>query len=1566
MSGTSVTIDGKTIKLEQKEKDLVITLSDILNLNELQCVSLWEAYRQANKDSLSRYSKEQSYSDNVQLKMNIVFFYFEDRISLLECIGSLQRISFDQDHPYTSIAQDTITKLRQENNAISFVGRLFTQYSKLIRSNVPNRNNAFSGWSLIWAKQTLKEQKALLEIIFLFSLMESSSPKFILTVIQEFEADCFGYLQAFGYLLDDEGISLRANVTHICTLLAVNLVVPSTLCIDQVKLDALVTGQDLINSPDYIAKLNQVVAHLGDRQEHSVFLLAWSFFLTCVDVAVNNGNTPLPSNYNEIVQLLQGKQHVDSSALINRPSVNGTEFDSSLNRSISIKQGANLDRIILGRSLKLNVFDNASHILESEICSEEDVNSAAYRSVMRNLLNAFLSVTRPRFIPIESYTSLINTFCLLYKNQSDLCESFWTEDFDAQNASSLIATARSRFPVFFLDFIEILSALTGANLEEDDGSSSAKQVFEYLCNIPNITVVLAPSVDITAEDENGEVVIYAHDPIVVTQQLESITSIVIPKGCRGLLLNTTENERVVQYALPYSGWHMLTAVLASFVSDFKASNIDIQDQDKHLQGKNPESIGCILNLVHNVLSSNPKLAPTLVRHIDSVAGNTSGKPVLISVLCSILNASSTMHPCPISILTMALKCLTLLIPYYSNDVWGYLKFAPILPTANPSIHLATLSNKSNPASQIQEIVSKVECTLGRYQLLLAFLNMVQALVHDIQRNWWVNESATLPNRQNQVEVLCICLHYLMSEVFPSYTQWRYKKLSDRFLIGIKIMSIFIDITTSFKEPCTSNKLSLNSIREGIFSNFLYEGGIYHIAPLVDTISEGAKTANALYKLNHPKEAQRIEKLTEMTFIFVEILLEHRLQQINLGTALTESTLERLLLERSGNSNSSDFLLRVARHIHYRHNITLPTHATKVLTLLCRTTSSWTNVPNFVQYLGSTDQVHAIIRTYLQIAKDYFQNETLLTSIWRLMTALMETQPSLAILFLDCGDFIMPSPKSAVRLLSGQTQPAPCTSPALPISESAIRAATDVLGHWEVLSIEKPSVLSNILRFLATFWKTAFDHYALVERARIDNALWDILGKVLLNPNNDNNTSATDIQIADLLDNDSAASGHDPNVRRLCCLNLSKAFVMRIMAYELHLSAGRNPTTSTNERIPAGLKHLLNKLGESSKLTSLRGTFVKNEFDPSTVRAAETSAAHLLQMIGIQTTSALLFKMPHVGDGDDDETAGEARQYGDNYLYDFSVANEKVKSLYKCIISKCDFITEENLIVTPEVQAVLDLKESCNAFLQNVLLVNYNSSIVDSQIILLGSFKTFMETASRRVADLIWANKSAGAGADALYNFLNGLIDDARQKTRDDGVTLTSYSILIQTIRNLTEDWIHMNSAVVTGIDTTAKQKYASKTYQLLSALCGLLDRENYALFNSICDHTAIRFHRPLLESIMLCLRTLSGNVEYISSKGTQLETCLSGLLAVVCSSFHVLVIKANSYSVEGSPVSEEVKENCIKDVTVVISLLQELIHPKYKLSQDIWLNVFEKSHTIHSLLSLFNSGVALVVKEVDR
>ena len=75
---------------------------------------------------------------------------------------------------------------------------------------------------------------------------------------------------------------------------------------------------------------------------------------------------------------------------------------------------------------------------------------------------------------------------------------------------------------------------------------------------------------------------------------------------------------------------------------------------------------------------------------------------------------------------------------------------------------------------------------------------------------------------------------------------------------------------------------------------------------------------------------------------------------------------------------------------------------------------------------------------------------------------------------------------------------------------------------------------------------------------------------------------------------------------------------------------------------------------------------------------------------------------------------------------------------------------------------------------------------------------------------------------------------------------------------------------------------------------------------------------------------------------------------------------SNAINAEGAQVAASVQESCIKDVTVVVSLLIELISSKYKIPEAVWLNVFAKHQTFSNVLNLFKAGIALVVDEVDR
>lgn len=1574
-----MSIDGKTINLTQAEKDFVLKLSDFFQLNELLCVSLWVAFKADQQWKLSD-DKDYKLSEDESLLMRVMTFYYEDRLALLQCIASLLRIHLDPDHVYHSIAQDVVRRILKNE----FFGRILEQLKSLTRQQVPPQYYSPVTLATVWAKQNLREQKSLLEVLFLAHVYSPCPAKRALDLIQEFEATSFGQHQEFGYVLDVEGGKLRDQVTHLCIVLSVQALNLSGI---QDTLASRPTGERLQDSPDIIVKISQIALFLGDRPEHSVFLLGWSYFLSVMDDLLASVSSL--TAYNDVRKFIDGELEISESHLLtDRPSARGMNVISQP----SISYTEQVYRALAGRALKLNVFGYMNEILESQICREDDPNDSGYRFVLKGLLSAFLSTIQPYFLPVDSYIGLVDCVCTLFDNQPALCLEFWKKDFENEDLSTLLNTARGRFPVSFVDFTRLLASLSGSKSEDRLVEEPAACVFEYVKLLPSLTVMVKDTINLQLREEEDGTIVYANEPIRVIEDSGIVSGFVIPSGTIGLLVSKPDEKRVVQWRTEYSGWRLLVGVLARFVDRSKQSNTtDVEDLDGELSGNGQEAVNSILELIQKLMHARPTLVRALVEHVDEtcrrIPREESEPPLLVALICEVLTYCSTIEQCPVETITHTLRCLTSLLPYYREEIWAYLKTAPILPRPNPGHPIASRFPSSSsvltdPARQIHHIVSEVECRTGKYSLLLAFLNLVTALVRDVQRHWWIDGQpgsfGMLKNdREYQIETLYLCLHYLMLDVFPTYATWRYKHLSERFLIGSKVLAIFIEIAQYFKEGSGTGArkqgLSLGKLREDLLKNFLYDGGIYHVAPLLDAATEGAGIASSLYRNNRPKEALYAERSTQLTLMFIKLLLQHQLEAINTGKASCESALERLMLERAADEMRPDFLLRLTKHIYYQHNIMLPILATNIVTLLCRTLSAWKTAPNFVRHLGDKEQAQDIIRTYLSIAQDHFQDERLLSAIWQMITLLMETQPSLAILFLECGEQIMPSPKSAVKLLQEQKKQQAA-------ADSAIRAAVDLLGHWEKLSIEKPTVLSNVLRFLATFWQTAFDHYALVQRARSDSALWDALGKILLNPNQikpPENANLTFKKMDAFGGEDvgglpplMVSSGNE-GVRRACCLYLSKAFVMRIMAFEIHLTAVSQQNLSSggsiNERLPAGLKSQLAKISDPSKLSAMRTSFVRNTYDPSLGERVRKDAETLLNMVGSSDVSRLLFTVGPLGFGDND-AATEPRQYGDYYIYDLRVAEARIQSLVEDISVKYHVEDQENTIVTPEVVAIRKLKKASSAFLTDLCLANHNWSIVDAQMILLRSFKSFIETCTGHANDLIWPNKTQGLRSVGLHDFLVGLAQDAQGGNREDGVTLTTYKTIVELVRGLTEDWIDANKSILLGTDQGLKRQYAVKTLNLLELYCGLLKRENFAVMSSVSGHVPVAFHRPLLEALLLSLRTLrriddaTSGFQYRES--AKLKACLTSLLEVTCESFQMLVYKAAA--INASSVDDSVAEECIKDITVVIALLVELIHPSYQPDATKWLPIFQQFETVPTLMKLIYGGIELVVSEVDR
>lgn len=1507
------------------------------------CACLWEAFRREHAPT----------SADDALKVEFMTFYHEERLSVLQCVASLLRVSYDESHPFHTVAAQALDKVLDEGD--EFIERLLTQFKALVRANTTQAQQLFAAIpAYVWAKQRLSEQKALLEIVAVYYFSSPCHPKRALAFLEEFEETNFGLQQTSCHMLDREGELWRDEVSYLCMLLSIQVL--NLPLLRRTALSPRPSGDVLLQAPEILVKMGQIVPFLGDHPTHAPFLLAWSYLLSVVDELLQ---TASPVAYANVRKLIDGELDMPKT----RTGLRGTVRQAVLD----VQHHAQTYRLFAGRALKLDVFDTLSAVLGSALCDTDAPNDLCYRSTIKHLLSGFFSKTHPSLIPERSFDDLIDCVSSLFEKQTVMCEQFWQEDIHHEDLAVLLRITRLRFPVAFKPFIQLLSSLTGSRSTTTD-SLAAKHVFSYLQEIATITVLLKDSVDVRMNTLNEVTVVEANQAIHVMPDLPGLAALTIPAGARGSLYSP--EQRIVQFNVHYSGWKLLTGILAAFVTQHNQSSPDMDDPNHDLDGTNVDTVTAILVLIRNLLSADPALATVLADYMQ--AGRTSHTPVLVDLLCNIVSLGCSVQPHPISAITAALECLSLLLPYFRDPIWQYLHTSPFLP--RPSVANAVLSMRSNKtAAQLHQLVSKEERKRGRYPLMMAFLELVKALVGDVQQSWWLSSATT---QQQQVETLYACLHYLMLDVFPAYATWPYKLLIDRFTLGAKVLEIFIEVIDYFQDPVGddgTNKMTLGQLRSGLVRNFLNDGGSYLIAPLLDLVSEGAQTANTLFHQSRPQEARRAERLTELMFIFIKLLLQQQLEASRRGAK--ESTLERLMLERVTGTGSPDFLLQLTKHIYYQHHISLQILSTHIVTLLCRNLVGWSVKPDFVRHLGDKQQAQSIIKTYLAVAQDKDQDERLLTAIWQMITLLLETQPSLSILFLECNDRVLPSPKSAVKLLEEQKKKRQTAAAPPPTeSDSAVRAAVDLLGHWEELMYEKPTVLSNVLRFLATFWETAYQHYALVQYTRSDSALWECLGRILLSQHS-MTFSHKDLTLSapDTAEDMSAlpsvsVSNENANVRRVCCLHISKAMVMRIMALEVHLTAGsNNPSTNTNtsalaEKLPAGLRNQLQRISETQKMDYLQSICVRNDYNAASRAKVRDGAEKLLGMVGSSNAARLVYTTGHVGFGDDG-ASGEPRQYGDFYLYDLRQAEARVRSLLDGIQAKYRVADHEDTIVTPQVHALREIKKTAHQVLTDLCLANHNASLVDAQSVLQQTYILFSEACAGHDTELLWPTKNTDLRANGLYDLLLKLLAYLEKDPRDDGVTLTVYSRIVTLLRALTENWVDANQSVLLGNNASHRRAYANQAFALLMRYSALMRREPFTLLESISEHLAVPFHRALLEAVLLPLRTLRRVHGNLPNKD-QTEKVLGDLLDSVCESFQMMVYKAAAFRAKADQVSPEANEACVKDLTVTVALLVELIRPTYQPDTQRWMSHLGKYDTIGALLRLTQEGIAIMVKEV--
>ncbi|GAB5585248.1 hypothetical protein Unana1_00148 [Umbelopsis nana] len=1592
-----VTIDDRTIQLDKLERELICKLSDRWQLNEVQCASIWDSFKELNKRLGNDVSQSiDTFLENSEALFHITEYYYNERLAFISSISCLMRLANEDGHVLNSLASETVSTVRKDTtDNKTFVDRLFDQFRELRNKQVPSWCRELHKSASWWAKQSLKEQRAILEVIFLSYHFSVCKPNQIPYIINDFKESDFGRKQATSYLFDAEADYLLSSMVHSCLLISIELLDPASVT----SLKALPTTpseENLANSPSNILAINAIAAYMGISQHHAVFLLAWSTFLTEMSYLLED---ECPPAYLPVKKMLDGQLPLDQQ------KHSSIKLDSG---APTIPQQSHLNRIYAGRAFKLEVFQYITLMVKGPGFQEADPNSFGYRYVTQRLLDSFLTTTRAAYIPQESYDDLVECSSLLYLNQDDLCLKFWRKRFadmygvdptlqpntvpdflrpqspDDNNVehTSLLATAANRFPLQFTNLTKLLASLAGEAIWRHKNSAfqqPAREVFAFLCQLGTVSAMVPDNLTLQSEEADGGLVVWSEQALLLAGCLPS-RKFRIPAGQKARLLSATGEPRILRWNIRYSGWLLLALVLEGFAMDRNTppTEASVLDFDNQLSGQNLEVVVSILELLQRTLESSPLIGHRLVEHIESCSvqqlssdADSVVTPLnLLSLLQRVINTSAS-HSTPlVNVMTPAFRCLTALLPYHRDDVWSYLVSAPILPRMDQLSTQYAFSSSlamTDASLQIQHILSTVECVNGQFSLLIAFLDLVKALVSDIQRQWWLDGKAIAEKdnlsvtRRTQSEVLAHCLHFLMLDVFPAYSGWRYKLISERFEIGTKILEIFLEVAQKYKAVDNSNNsMYILNIKDRLVNNFLQEGNAYQISPLLDILATGTKMADALNR-QQPVESVKIEHMTVLAYTFVKKLLTLRLKMVASQDKVEPSSLERFMLERTVGDNKQDLITIIAKHVQYPYNTELPALATDVLTRLFKLAFKWKTVPSFVGYFGDSEQAQNIIRSYLALAKDTRRPEFLLTSIWQFITALVETQPGLAILFLECGEYVMPSPKSAVRLLEEEKQKQGTQLGAKPNTDgqapdSAVRVAIDLLADWQRLLMDKPTVLSNILRFLAAFWTTAFDHYDLVQRTRSDNALWDSIGQIVLNLGQGLDKG---ISLATPIANES--------LRRSCCNLLSKAYALRIIALEVHLSSSMSQNQAIGEVLPAGVKALLGKLGDPAKLELLRQNFLRTDYDFQLSQLLTSGATSLLSTISSSDTSMLIIYSDRVGTGDSDCSNMEG-QYGESYIYDLALTKSRLNSLVSDLRDR--FVgSDPTLWNTPESIAIKAVEAEADSFVENLFLQNHNWSVADAQLQLLRSFRQFLEISSLEAGEQLWSTRATGE-YDLIRDVLKEIISN-----NDCGQVNRSVQVeLIGLARGLSENWIETNSESSSQSGAGAQKKFADKSYDLLTDFCSILRREQFPVISSVSGELAPSFHRTIFEAILLCVRAIRRGTDDLTTidsgsvANQRVLTALIAALEVVGESFVILVRRA---AVNGQIAGNDIKlqleaQELSRDIIVALSLIEEVTRPLYGVPPNLWLSVLDHYGVIPTLISLFVAGTDAAMQEVKR
>lgn len=381
-SGSVRLRDGVTIRVEDADNEFVFAIGKRFDIDEVEALVLLRSFLY-NEGLPENAASAGSATIVEELLDAITPFYYSERLYVLRILIPLFRANAGGVQPVSDIAAELLPEIIPNGKA--FATCLIAEYVSKSKAQLPSNFDADPKKAVTWAKQNVKEQLVIQEVLFwtVWDYAPCDGPLVAQIYETSYQTNLGSHQENSTLLLDEEGVQLQQDMAALWILISIE-VLELERAAEPGGIEVSHNPEDkeiYWSSPESLQRIHELVTSHPDGQFACQYI-AWAFVLSRM-VEVCTSLKELPNSYSGFF---------DAIVPTDRSYTRGRDPAHVLMSRAAFSPDAGLFQLILTLLTNSPVF--VTSIAWKTGSSVTDPNAVAYRSVLKGSVHISLTLGR--------------------------------------------------------------------------------------------------------------------------------------------------------------------------------------------------------------------------------------------------------------------------------------------------------------------------------------------------------------------------------------------------------------------------------------------------------------------------------------------------------------------------------------------------------------------------------------------------------------------------------------------------------------------------------------------------------------------------------------------------------------------------------------------------------------------------------------------------------------------------------------------------------------------------------------------------------------------------------------------------------------------------------------------------------------------------------------------------------------------------------------------------------------------------------------------------------------------